>query len=110
MQEISRETFSSEVMESELPVLLDFWGPQCVPCLELMPAVEELAREYEGRLKVCKVEAPKNRRLCVDLRVVTLPTFLIFANGVEAKRLTGNVTREQLLDAAHVLAADATET
>jgi thioredoxin len=110
MQEVTRDTFADEVLQSDRPVLVDFWGPECGPCLKLMPAVEELARELEGQLKVVKVEAPKNRRLCIDLRVMALPTFLVFAAGAEVKRLAGEVNRQQLFDVARELAGDTVKT
>jgi thioredoxin 1 len=99
--EVTRESFPAEVREAPLPVLVDFWGPQCGPCLALMPAVEQLEAAYAGRLKVVKVEAPKNRRLCIDLKVMALPTYLVFVDGQEVRRLTGEgVQRQQLVELA----------
>jgi thioredoxin 1 len=88
--ELNADIFEKEVVQSEIPVLVDFWGPQCVPCLALMPKVERLAEKYGEKLKITKVEASKNRRLCLNLKVVGLPTFLFYKNGKEADRLTGN--------------------
>ena len=90
MREVDKETFETEVVNSELPVVVDFWGPQCVPCLALMPGVETLAGTYEGRVKVAKVEAQKNRRLCLSLKVLALPTFLFYKEGREISRLSGD--------------------
>ena len=104
MLEVTKDTFTQEVLQSEQPVLIDFWGPQCGPCLKLNPTVEQLAEELAGRVKIVKVEAPKNRRLCMELRVMALPTFLGFANGQEVERLTGEVSREQVQAAARALA------
>jgi len=87
--EVSTETFEKEVVQSELPVLVDFWGPQCGPCLVLWPQVEGLADKYASKLKVSKIDASKNRRLCLNLRVMGLPTFLIYKDGKEVDRLTG---------------------
>jgi len=95
--EVTKENFSSEVESSPGSVLVDFWGPACVPCLALMPLVEELAGRYGERLKVVKVDASKNRRLCIDLKVMGLPTFLLYRDGREVGRLSGKeVTREAL--------------
>jgi thioredoxin 1 len=90
VDEITKDTFEAKVIQSEKPVLVDFWGPQCVPCLELMPKVEALEEKYGARLKVGKVEAPKNRRLCLELKVLGLPTFLLYRGGKEIDRLSGN--------------------
>ncbi len=88
--EVNSETFEKEVVQSEVPVLVDFWGPQCAPCLALMPKVEGLAEKYAEKLKITKVDASKNRRLCLNLKVFGLPTFLFYKNGKEVDRLSGN--------------------
>ncbi len=99
--DVNADTFEKEVVQSETPVLVDFWGPQCKPCLALMPQVEKLAEEYEGKLKVTKVDASQNRRLCISLRVLGLPTFLFYKNGEEVNRLSGgNLTSEEIGEAA----------
>ena len=97
MVNLNKENFEEEVLKSDLPVLVDFWGPQCQPCLALMPFVENLATKRGGILKVTKVEAPWNRRLCLNLKVMGLPTFLLYRYGEEIGRLTGNgITPESL--------------
>jgi thioredoxin 1 len=100
MKEVDKETFETEVVNSELPVVVDFWGPQCVPCLALMPSVESLAGAYAGRVKVAKVEAPKNKRLCLSLKVLALPTFLFYKNGKEVRRLSGDSVSSQMIEDA----------
>ena len=102
--ELNRDSFESEVLASKEPVLIDFWGPQCKPCLALMPSVERIEKEYTGRLKVAKVNAVENRMLCAKLRVMGLPTFLFYKGGEEVKRLTGEtITASQLLDSINAL-------
>ena len=86
--EVTRDTFEAEVKHSPQPVLLDFWGPRCGPCLALMPVVEELAAKHPG-MKFCKVNTAENRRLAIDLKVMSLPSFLFFKDGQEAARLQG---------------------
>jgi thiol-disulfide isomerase/thioredoxin len=98
--EVTTDTFEKEVVEHPGPVLVDFWGPACRPCLGLMPVVEEVSRRYDGRLKVVKVNAAQNRRLCINLRVMSLPTFLVYRGGQEVERLTGEVAREAVEDLA----------
>ena len=91
MLEVTKETFETEVVGSDKLTLVDFWGPLCGPCLQLMPKVEQLADKYGDALKLTKIEAPKNKRLCLSLKVQSLPTFLLYKNGSELDRLTGDV-------------------
>lgn len=84
------ETFPELVAAG--PALLDIWGPQCAPCIALMPVVEELERRFEGRFRLLKLNAPENRKVCRDLRVIGLPTYITFRDGEEVERLTGNDT------------------
>jgi thioredoxin 1 len=93
MIELDGENFEKEVIQSEQPVIVDFWGPQCGPCLALMPQVEKLEKKYEGKVKISKIDASKNRRLCLNLKVLGLPTFLFYKNGKEINRLSGNNLR-----------------
>jgi len=98
--EVNADTFEKEVVQSEIPVLVDFWGPQCAPCLALMPKVEGLGEKYGGKLKITKVDASKNRRLCLNLKVFGLPTFLFYKNGKEVNRLSGNALKIEEIDEA----------
>jgi thioredoxin-like negative regulator of GroEL len=72
---------------SEGTVLVDVWGPACVPCVALAPHVEQLAEDRPD-LSVVKLEAPKARRTCIELRVMTMPTFLLFRDGEELARIS----------------------
>ena len=98
--EVNSDTFEKEVIQSALPVLVDFWGPQCVPCLALMPHVEGLADKYGSKLKISKIDASKNRRLCLNLKVLGLPTFLLYKDGKEVDRLSGNNLKISDIEAA----------
>jgi thioredoxin 1 len=95
MLEVSHDTFAQEVLQSERPVLVDFWGPRCGPCLALIPQVENLERIYGEKVKVVKIDATKNRRLCLELRVLGLPTYLLYKNGENIGRLTGGELKIQ---------------
>jgi len=98
--EVNRDNFDPEVLESKEPVLVDFWGPQCKPCLALMPALERLEKDYGGRLKVAKLNAAENRMLCAKLRVLGLPTYLFYKDGGEINRLVGeHITESDLVEA-----------
>jgi thioredoxin 1 len=92
----NRKNFEEEVLKYNGPVLVDFWGPSCGPCLALMPVVEEFAEKYDGKLKIVKVNTTENRRLCINLKVISLPTFILFNDGEEVKRLGPTVTKEEL--------------
>jgi thioredoxin 1 len=98
--DVNADTFEKEVIQSEAPVLVDFWGPQCTPCLALMPSVEGLAGKHGEKLKITKVDASKNRRLCLNLRVMGLPTFLFYRSGKEVDRLSGSDLKIGDIDAA----------
>jgi thioredoxin 1 len=99
--EVNADTFEKEVVQSEVPVLVDFWGPRCVPCLALMPHVEGLGEKYGEKLKITKIDASKNRRLCLTLKVLDLPTFLFYKSGKEVNRLRGESLKiEEIEEAA----------
>ena len=87
---VDKETFETEVLESTMPAVVDLWGPQCGPCLALMPEVEKLATQYEGKLKFCKLNVAENRRLVISLRVMAVPTILFYKGGECVVRLTGD--------------------
>ena len=93
--ELDRDNYESEVLESNETFLVDFWGPQCAPCLALNPAVERLEKTFSGKIRIGKVNAAENRMLCAKLRVLGLPTFLVYKDGEEINRLTGNDISEQ---------------
>ena len=92
--EITKENYETEFIKSSLPVVLDFWGNQCAPCMELMPKYHELSAkpEYKGKIKFCSVETSKNRRVAINLRVMSQPTFLFYKDGREICRIAGNKT------------------
>lgn len=102
--ELNRDNFEEEVLGKKQTALVDFWGPQCGPCLALMPAVEKIEKQYGEKLTVCKVNAAENRMLCVKLRVLGLPTFILYKDGDEVSRITGNdITEEGLIQAIEAL-------
>ena len=92
------DTFAA--LAGEGPVLVDIWGPECQPCIALIPAVETLAGRYRDRVRFVKVNAPENRKVCWDLRVAGLPAYLTMRDGVEVERLTGNGTTAEEIEAA----------
>ncbi len=102
--ELNRDNYEREVLQSKEPVLVDFWGPQCKPCLALMSTVEGLERNYAGRLKVAKVNAAQNRMLCAKLRVMSLPAFVLYKDGAENNRIVGEgITKSDLTRAVNAV-------
>jgi len=98
--ELNRDNYETEVLQSKESIMVDFWGPQCRPCLALMPIVEQLEKEYVGKIKVAKVNATENRMLCAKLRVMGLPAYLFYKDGAEVNRLAGDqITESDLVQA-----------
>lgn len=101
---VNKENFENEVLQSEMPCVVDLWGPQCGPCLALMPDIEKLAESFEGRIKFCKLNVAENRRLVISLRVMAVPTFLFYKGGENIVRLTGDsVSIEKIKEEAEKL-------
>jgi len=94
MVEATPETFKELTREGS--VLVDFWGPRCQPCLQMMPTVEKLEEDSAGAVKVVKVNASENRDVCRELRVFGLPTYLLLRDGEELARLSGEVSKEDI--------------
>jgi len=86
---VDKESFEAEVLQSETPVVVDIWGPQCAPCLALLPQVEALSGSLEPKVKFCKLNAAENRRLCITLKVMGLPSFLFYKKGELVSRISG---------------------
>ncbi len=87
---IDKDNFEAEVVKSDIPVIVDFWGPQCAPCLALMPEVEKLAESLEGKVKIGKLNSAENRRFCMSLKIMGLPTFLFYKGGEMKAKLSGD--------------------
>jgi len=97
---IDKDNFEQEVVKSDIPVIVDFWGPQCAPCLALMPEVEKLAEEYAGKIKIGKLNSAENRRFCMSLKIMGLPTFLFYKNGEMQTKLSGDEVSIDTIKAA----------
>jgi len=95
LQEVTKDNFRELV--SEGTTLIDMWGPDCTTCLALMPDVERIAEEKQD-VKVVTLEAPKARRLCMELKVMGLPAFLLFRDGEEVSRLAGSTLSAPALE------------
>lgn len=98
---IDKDNFEQEVLQSDIPVIVDFWGPQCAPCLALMPDVEKLEEEYAGKIKIGKLNSAENRRFCMSQKIMGLPTFLFYKKGELQTKLSGDeVTLDSIKEAA----------
>ncbi|MDE0022140.1 MAG: thioredoxin [Candidatus Poribacteria bacterium] len=96
--ELTDEAFEEEVLNSELPALVDFWAPWCGPCKAIAPIVKELAEEYDGRLKVAKVNVDDNQGAAMRYQVRGIPTLLIFKGGEVKQQVVGAVPKEVLTE------------
>src|SRR5215475_6607609 len=92
----SDANFQQDVLQADVPVLVDFWGEWCGPCKAMAPMLEQFAQEYAGRVKVVKVEMDKNQKTAMQFRVRSAPTLLLFRNGAVQATQVGMVSKSQL--------------
>ena len=95
--EINDSNFEEEVKNSTVPVLVDFWAPWCGPCRKLSPVVDELSEEYDGKIKVGKVNTDENLKVTQEFSISGIPCVLIFKDGQAVERLVGLMQKTQIV-------------
>ena len=101
--EFTDANFDTEVLGSDVPVLVDFWAEWCQPCKMLTPTIEALAAEFEGKAKIGSMDTDSNRNAAVKLGISAIPTVILFKNGEVAKKFVGLTPKDQFANALNEL-------
>ncbi|MBE9113397.1 thioredoxin [Nodosilinea sp. LEGE 07298] len=94
--DITQETFQTEVLKSDVPVLVDFWAPWCGPCRMVARVVDEVAQQYEGQLKVVKVNTDEQPGIASHYGIRSIPTLMVFMGGEKMEQMVGAVSKDTL--------------
>ena len=103
---VTDDNFSEEVLQANQPVLVDFWAAWCGPCRMVAPIVEELAGEYDGRAKVCKLDVDTAQKTAGEFGIRSIPTLLIFREGKVADQVIGAVPKTQITEKLDAVLSD----
>src|SRR5688572_15800867 len=95
--EVNETDWDSEIINSAIPVLVDFWAEWCAPCKMIDPYVDEIAEEYQGKMRVAKIDADANPDIITRYGVMGMPTLILFKGGEEVERLSGFKTKDKII-------------
>jgi thioredoxin 1 len=99
---VNDANFKKEVLESEVPVLVDFWAEWCGPCLMVAPAVESVEKKYQGKLKVCKVNVDEAPNTSSEYGIMSIPTLYIFEKGKPMDQIVGAVPESEIISRVEI--------
>ena len=96
--DVNKNNFEAEVLKNDKPVIVDFWAPWCGHCVNLAPTLDEIAKEKDGEVKVCKVNVDENQELAMEYGVMTIPAIFLFEGGEKKANAVGALPKEALLN------------
>jgi len=99
VSEVEDAAFEQEVLQSEIPVLVDFWAPWCEPCKSMSPLIDEVAEDFKGKVRIVKVNVDSNKKYAAQYKVRGIPNFILFSGGEIKEQLVGVVSKQDLVKA-----------